>query len=89
MAEGPVAVTPAQLLMLNPNAYINLILMFPLPEGVKKEEDIPAFELPANFRLFAVTAHDVVLVSKNPPSIFAYDEKAYAWKPMKVTPEKG
>jgi len=80
--DAPVAVSPAQLLLIDANAYANLVIMFPLPEGVTKEEDIPAFELPPAFRLLAVSPRDVVLVSKDPPGIFAYDREAHEWKPL-------
>ena len=88
VSDGPVPIDVGQLLLIDPNAYINLVLMFPLPEGVKKEEDIPAFVLPANYKLLQVGPHEAVLVSRNPPGIFAYDKKAYAWKPVNVAAKK-
>jgi len=92
--DKPIPITPAQLLLVDPNAYINLVLMFPLPEGTKSLDDVPAFELDRKkFQLLLVAPHEAVLLSKDPPGIFAYDKEAYAWKPVPMEvqrqPRKG
>jgi len=93
MSDGPVPISVGQLLLIDPNAYINLITQFPDASHdpnnpPKKIEDIPAYVLPANFKLLQVGPRDVVLVSKNPPGIFAYDKKDYTWKAVNVVAKK-
>lgn len=93
MADGPVPIDVGQLLLIDPNAYINLITQFP-DAGAdpnnppKKIEDIQAYVLPANFKLLLVSAHEAVLVSRNPPGIFAFDKKDNSWKPVNVVAKK-
>lgn len=94
MSEGPVPISVGQLLVINPNAYVNLTLQFPdasydEKNPPKKLEDIQAYELPSNFKLLLVGPREAVVVSRNPPGIFAFDEKELKWKPVKVAPEKG
>jgi hypothetical protein len=88
MPDGPIPVTPAQLLLLDPNAYVNLIGLFPLPDNVKTLDDVPAFELPVGFKLLQVGPREVVLVRRTPPGLFAYDRKAFEWKPVQLADEK-
>jgi hypothetical protein len=93
VSDGPVPIDVGQLLLIDPNAYVNLILQFPDASvdpnnPPKKIEDIQAYVLPANFKLLLVAPHEAVLVSRNPPGIFAYDKKDFAWKPVNVVAKK-
>ena len=76
----PVAITPGQLLLLDCNAYVNLITMFPLPENVKRVEDIPAFELPADYKLLMLGPKEFALICRNPPGLFAYVPWNHCWE---------
>jgi len=89
VSEAPVEITPAQLLLMSLSAYANLVLMFPLPDGVKKEDDIPAFELPLNYRLFAADSGEFALVRKNPPALFTYVPWNHRWEAVQIPHEKG
>jgi len=76
-----VKITPGQLLLIDPNAYINLIHLFPIPEGVKTWEDLPAFELPLDYQLAMVAPKDVILICKKPPHIMRFDRSKMEWVP--------
>jgi hypothetical protein len=87
--SGPIELTVGQLLLLNPNAWINLVGMFPLPHDTKKIEDIPAFELPPGYKLLLVARDEVVLLQRQPPALFAYNKQAYEWQPVQLAAKEG
>lgn len=83
--SGPIPITPGQLLLLDPTAYVNLLLMFPWPEGVKSIDDLPAFELDGRkHQLLLIGPREVVLLSKSPPGILHFDKKKCEWIPLQA-----
>jgi hypothetical protein len=75
-----VMITPDQFLLVDPNAYANLCLLFPCDDPANP----PALTLPPNFRLVLTGPREAVLLSKSPPAIFRFDPKTLEWVPMQT-----
>ena len=76
-AANIVPITAAQLLMIDPNAYINLCLMFPY------DDDNPLLELLPTFQLAIMGRDTAVLLSKTPPATLCFDKQKCVWVSIK------
>ena len=85
--SSPLPISEGQLLLLNPEAYVNLIEMFPFE--AKSIDEIDAFRLPKDYKLLQVGPREAVLVCRNPPSIFEYNKQARTWSAVKLEMKKG
>jgi len=70
-------ISPGDLLLHDPNAYVNLCLMF--PHDARTIDEIPALTLPDGYMLALLETKDIVLISKTPPVIWLFDKKALTW----------
>jgi len=86
----PLPISEGQLLLIDPEAYVNLLEMFPeWDERARTLEDIEAFKLDKNHKLLAVGPREAVLVRRSPPGIFAYNKSARKWEPVQLEAKRG
>ena len=78
----PLPINEGQLLLIDPEAYVNLLELF--PSDAKSIDEIEAFRLDKNHKLLAVGPREAVLVRRSPPAIFAYSKSARKWEPVQL-----
>lgn len=77
--RGPIPITASDLLLVDPNAYINLWLL--LSDGDPEKH----WQLnPNQHQLLLVGPHEAVLLCKSPPMLLGFDKKDHAWKQIAV-----
>lgn len=94
VVSAPVPLSEGDLLVIDPQAYVNLLEMFPSPPC--REEDVQAFVLPREFKLFLFgrTKADIILLRRDPVGAFKHNPGTLKWEPVQVatmqrTPPKG
>jgi hypothetical protein len=83
----PRQISAAQLLFVDPNAYVNLCLMFTF--GPDPANPQPLTLDPEKHQLHLITPHHAVLLSKSPPAVMAFDQDELAWKQVQTSKDVG
>lgn len=82
--SAPVPLSEGDLLIIDPQAYVDLLEMFPSPPC--REEDVQAFVLPREYKLFLFgrTKDDIILLRRDPPAGFKHNRETLKWEPVQV-----
>lgn len=75
MSGNAVPISAAQLLCIDPTAYINLWEMLG-----NRDPEAPFVLDDKKLQLMLVAPHEAVLLSKDPPGILAFDKADCRWK---------
>lgn len=73
-------ITLGQLLVIDPEAYVNLCLRY--PHGASSYEEIQALKLPEGHIAAADSTGNIFLAIKDPPALLRFDKKKLEWVPF-------